>query len=209
MTARSGRALHWDRLYRTRRTQDLSWTQNEPAMSAALIDALPVGTGEAVVDVGGGAGTLVDHLLAAGHQEITVLDLSKSALELARRRVEADDRAAPVEWTMGDVLSWVPPRRYRLWHDRAVFHFLTEPADRAAYRAQAARALDPGGYLIVGTFAADGPTHCSGLPVDRYRGDELAAQFAPEFLPVTARDEHHHTPGGATQHFTWLVAQRR
>jgi hypothetical protein len=113
-----------------------------------------------------------------------------------------------VTWQTGDVLTWRPPRSYRAWHDRAVFHFLTNPADRATYVNLAASAVTPGGFLIVATFALGGPTHCSGLPVARYGPDELAAQFAPHFASLIADDEQHHTPWGVKQHFTWQVLRR-
>jgi hypothetical protein len=133
-------------------------------------------------------------------------------LDRARARLIATGRraaAASVSWETANVLTWRPTRTYRLWHDRAVFHFLTDPAARTAYRTLAASAIEPGGFLVIGTFAADGPTHCSGLPVARYGADELAAAFAPEFAAHAIDDEHHHTPWDAVQHFTWLVLQRR
>jgi trans-aconitate methyltransferase len=202
---------HWDELYRTRDSGQFSWTQAEPVMSLRLIDRLSVGSEDAIVDVGGGDSTLVDALLARGQHEVTVLDAAPHALECARARLIRAGQAgaaATVTWQTGDVLTWRPPRSYRAWHDRAVFHFLTNPADRATYVNLAASAVTPGGFLIVATFALGGPTHCSGLPVARYGPDELAAQFAPHFASLIADDEQHHTPWGVKQHFTWQVLRR-
>ena len=202
---------HWDHLYRTRGSDQLSWTQAEPAMSLRLIEQLPIGREEPIVDVGAGESTLVDALLARGYHHLTVLDAAPHALERARARLIAAGQstaAATVTWEVADVLTWRPAQRYRLWHDRAVFHFLTVPADRATYRDRAASTVTPGGFLIVATFALDGPARCSGLPVMRYGPAELAAALAPPFAMHLADDEQHHTPWGAVQHFTWVVLQR-
>jgi trans-aconitate methyltransferase len=206
-----GTAEHWDHIYRSRTNDQLSWTQVEPVMSLRLVEQLPIEREDAIVDVGAGESTLVDALLARGHHHVTALDAAPHALDRARSRLIAAGKttaAASVTWEVADVLTWRPARRYRLWHDRAVFHFLTDPADRATYRDLAASTVTPGGFLIVATFALDGPTHCSGLPVARYGSAELAAAFAPHFAAQMADDEQHHTPWGAVQHFTWLVLQR-
>jgi SAM-dependent methyltransferase len=203
-------AKYWDTLYATREPDQLSWTQSDAGMSASLIDGLSLGIDDPVVDVGGGAGVLVDHLLATGHRRITVLDASAQALDIARRRVEgAGYPTDAVEWTVADVLGWQAPHGYRLWHDRAVFHFLTDAADRARYRERATAALEPDGYLVIGTFADDGPTQCSGLPVCRYAPAELAEQFAPDVDLLIARRDEHRTPWGAPQPFAWVVLRRR
>lgn len=206
-----GTAGHWDHIYCSRTSDQLSWTQTDPVMSLRLIDQLPTARGDAIVDVGAGESALVDALLARGHQDLTALDTAPHALDHSRARLIAAGQAtaaATITWEVADVLTWRPTRRYRLWHDRAVFHFLTEPADRATYRDLAASTVAPGGFLIVATFALDGPTHCSGLPVMRYDPAELAAVFAPHFTANLADEETHHTPWGAEQHFTWLVLQR-
>jgi trans-aconitate methyltransferase len=155
---------HWDKLYRTRDSDQFSWTQAAPAMSLRLIDRFCVGSEDAIVDVGAGDSTLVDALLARGHREVTVLDAAPHALDRARARLMNAGQAtaaASVTWETGDVLTWCPRRSYRVWHDRAVFHFLTNPADRAAYVDLAGSVVTSGGFLIVATFAIDGPTHCS------------------------------------------------
>ncbi len=204
-------ARHWDEIYRTRSGAELSWTQAEPVMSLRLIDQLPLDDEDAIVDVGGGESTFVDALLDRGHQNVTVLDASAHALARARARLIAAGQAAgaaSVTWVTADVRAWRPARAYRLWHDRAMYHFLTDPADRAAYCDRAAAAVASGGFLVIATFSADGPTRCSGLPVLRYGPTELAAEFAPAFTMISSADEHHHTPWGAVQHFTWLVLLR-
>jgi trans-aconitate methyltransferase len=206
-----GTAEHWDHIYRSRASDELSWTQGEPVTSLRLVEQLPLGREDAVVDVGAGESTLVDALLARGYRHLTAIDAAPHALDRARSRLIAAGQttaAATVIWEVADVLTWRPKRRYRLWHDRALFHFLTDPADRVTYRDLAASAVTPDGFLIVATFAHDGPTHCSGLPVARYGPAELADVFTPHFTAHLAEDEQHHTPWGAEQHFTWLVLQR-
>lgn len=209
MTGPGSTASHWDAVYGGRPVAELSWTRADAGMSAELVDPLLAEHPGPVVDVGGGAGVLIDHLLAAGHRDLTVLDASATALRIARERLRAagnDDDA--VGWVVTDVRTWTPDRLYRLWHDRAVFHFLTEPADRAAYRRTAARALAADGHLVVGTFATDGPDRCSGVPVCRYSADDLAAEFAPDFTTVAVHSEYHHTPRDVDQPFTWIVMRR-
>ncbi|MGH3843807.1 MAG: class I SAM-dependent methyltransferase [Pseudonocardiaceae bacterium] len=202
----TARSRHWDQVYDLKGAERVSWFQPEPTVSLALIDELHPRLSEPVVDVGAGASTLVDGLLHRGYTDLTVLDVSAHGLRLARQGLgESADR---VRWELTDLLQWTPPRRFAVWHDRAVFHFLTDPADRVRYRELAAAAMSPGGHLVLGTFAADGPEQCSGLPVARYHPDQLAAEFGPGFIPVTSRREHHHTPTGAEQRFTWLVLRR-
>ncbi len=203
MSAPGDRADHWDATYTERGAEDVSWFQSEPHTSLALFDALGVRRDAAVIDVGGGASALVDRLVTHGYVDLTVLDISPVALDLARDRV---GDAAKVEWVVSDVLTWAPERRYDLWHDRAVFHFLTDPDDRAAYLATLTEAV-PTGAVILATFAPDGPETCSGLPVARYGPDELA-DLLPDFDVVAARRDVHVTPWGAEQPFTFVAARR-
>ncbi|MQA15489.1 MAG: methyltransferase domain-containing protein [Pseudonocardiaceae bacterium] len=207
MSAPSGSApsRHWDQVYDAKGAQQVSWFQPQPTVSLELIDGLLDRT-DPVIDVGGGASPLVDRLLDRGHTDLTVLDVSAHALQLAQRRL--GDRAQQVHWATADLLQWRPERRYMLWHDRAVFHFLTTPDEQARYRELATTSITPGGYLIIATFAADGPEQCSGLPVARHRPDDLAEQLGAAFTTLTTRREHHHTPTGAEQPFTWLLARR-
>jgi SAM-dependent methyltransferase len=171
-------------------------------MSLELIARLDVASDAAVLDVGGGASSLVDHLMERGFTDVSVLDVSEAALELGRRRV-----GAGVKWFHEDLLSWRPARRYGLWHDRAVFHFLTEAADRDRYLNSLKAGLEPGGGLIMATFAEDGPEYCSGLPVARYAAIELLDLIGPGFRVIETRRELHVTPGGVTQPFTWVAAR--
>jgi SAM-dependent methyltransferase len=197
---------YWDGVYHRSAVTGVSWFQGDPVCSTELIAAAGVGLDEPIIDVGGGASVLVDRLLDAGQRDVTVLDVAADALAAARSRL--GPRGNQVHWITADLLAWEPPHRYRVWHDRAVFHFLTEPQDRDRYRAVLGRALAPDGYLVIGTFAADGPTSCSGLPTARYDPDELAAQF-PELHVVRVARQEHHTPAGRTQPFTWLLLTRR
>ncbi len=198
------RATHWEAVYEANSPDAVSWYQNEPTVSLELIDALGVRPDTAVIDVGGGTSTLVDRLLTRGFTDVWVLDISEAALRSSRHRVGDD---AEVHWIAGDLLAWEPPRRYDLWHDRAVLHFLTG-SDVATYRATVERAVAPGGSVILAAFAPDGPERCSGLPVTRYSTEELAAVLGDGFEVVEHRREVHRTPGGAEQPFTWIAARR-
>jgi trans-aconitate methyltransferase len=160
----------------------------------------------AIIDVGAGTSALVDCLLANGFEDVTVLDVSSHALDEVRDRLGA--RASRVSFLVEDVLSWRPERAYDVWHDRAVFHFLTDSSQQRHYVALAARGVKSGGALIVATFADDGPTHCSGLPVHRYSAAELADAFSTHFELVHDERELHVTPSGAVQPFTWAVLRR-
>ncbi|MGH3277426.1 MAG: class I SAM-dependent methyltransferase, partial [Streptosporangiaceae bacterium] len=186
--------------------EQVSWFQPEPTVSLELLDSLLLDLARPVIDVGGGVSALTGALMQRGHTDLTVLDVSARALALARRAL--GDRAGQVHWETANLLDWMPPRRFALWHDRAVFHFFTDPGERARYRELATAAITPGGYLIVATFAADGPEQCSGSPVARYQPGDLAGQFGPRFHTVATRRECHHTPAGAEQPFTWLLARR-
>ena len=202
----SGRSRHWNQVYDTKGAEQVSWFQPDPTVSLHLIDGLTLDRAQPVIDIGGGASTLVDRLLERGHTDLTVLDVSAHALGLAQRRLS--DRGQQVHWEIAEQLGWTPPRRFALWHDRAVFHFLTDPHDRARYRELATASIIPGGYLIIATFAADGPERCSGLPVSRYRADELAEQLGAGFTTMNTRREQQHTHTGANQPFTWLLLRR-
>ena len=159
-----------------------------------------------MLGVGGGASVLVAALLELGYLDLTVLDLSATALEQAR--TELGDRAGAVRWVRADVRHWSPPVAYDVWHDRAVFHFHVEPADRAAYLATLRAATVPGSLVVLATFAPDGPASCSGLPVRRYDAAQLAAALGPDYAPVQAGREEHRTPWGAVQPFTRAAFRR-
>jgi SAM-dependent methyltransferase len=198
-------AEHWDSVYTSHSPSDLSWYEEQPALSMRLLRAYAPPPA-AVVDVGAGAALLGEALLSQGWDDVTLLDVSERALAVARDRLAGDHRAVLV---VADVLQWRPERTFDAWHDRAVFHFLVAAEDRNRYAATAAEAVRPGGILVVGAFAADGPTSCSGLPTARYDADALAGAFAGAFLPKHSEQEEHLTPGGAVQAFTWVVLRRR
>ncbi len=201
-------AEHWDAVYGTKGELQTSWFRPHLDESLRLIDALQLPRSAALLDVGGGRSSLVDDLLKRGFGDVDVLDLSAVALAEARQRLGA--RGEQVRWLAGDVTEIaLPVARYALWHDRAVFHFLTDAEAQARYLAAAARAVRPGGHLVLGTFAEDGPERCSGLPVARYGADALAARFAPLFERVADSRELHRTPAGTEQAFTYVVLRRR
>jgi hypothetical protein len=201
----TGGAAHWDLAYQTRGVTGVSWFEAVPVVSLELIETLKVPTDAAVIDVGGGASTLVDSLIEQGFGDLSVLDVSESALEAARSRLPA---GASVAWLRADVLAWQPERRFDLWHDRAVFHFLVEKADRDAYLAVLSVGINPGGAIVIGAFAEDGPEYCSGLPVARYATHELVSVLGDGFEVVEMRQEKHVTPAGGNQNFTWVAARR-
>lgn len=195
---------HWEQVYRTRAPEQMSWYQPASRVSLELIQRAAPDPGVAIIDVGGGASTLVDGLLEAGYRDITVLDLAAEALAVARTRL--GERAGGVRWIAADVLDAdLPGAGYDVWHDRAVFHFLADPADRARYVAQVKHALKLGGHLVVATFAPDGPPRCSGLDVVRYSAHSLREELGPGFgLLHTVREEHR-TPSGAIQRFQYSL----
>jgi hypothetical protein len=197
-------ARRWDEAYDARGAQGVSWYQGAARVSLDLIEQLRIPSDAALIDVGGGMSFLVDGLLERGFVDVTVLDISRSALEEVRRRLPAE---APVELLHADLLGWVPKRRYALWHDRAVFHFLVDEEDRARYLAALQASLAAGGLAILGTFATDGPETCSGLPVARYSAADLGTLLGSAYEIVATRGEVHVTPGGALQPFSWLAAR--
>lgn len=198
------RIAHWDSVYKGTRADGVSWYQTEPVMSLEIVKHLGVPANAAVIDVGAGASNLVDALLQQGFTDVTVLDISESALQTSRERVGAD---APIQWIAHDLLMWEPTRHYDLWHDRAVFHFLS-PDEVVVYLDLLHRAVATAGYVVMATFALDGPEWCSGLPVTRYDADQLIEALGDAFTLVDQRREIHTTPTGAIQPFTWVAARR-
>ncbi|MGM0413056.1 MAG: class I SAM-dependent methyltransferase [Pseudomonadota bacterium] len=197
---------HWEEVYAGRSPLEVSWYQREPTTSLDLIEAAGTPKHAGIVDVGGGASTLVDHLLGRGFTDLTVMDLAGRALAAAEERL--GERGEEVDWLEADVTAWQPARQYALWHDRAVFHFLVDPTDRARYRATAEAALPSGAHLIIATFAPEGPEKCSGLPVARYDAPALATELGEGFHRLESRHETHQTPGGAEQAFGFHLFQR-
>jgi trans-aconitate methyltransferase len=196
------RRAHWQTVYQNKSEDDVSWFQARPARSLELIRRTGlVAEGARLIDVGGGASRLVDALVAQGDLRVTVLDIAEAALAQARKRL--GQQAERVEWIAADILRWTPPQRYDLWHDRALFHFLTDPADRQDYTRTLAAGLSPGGQAVIATFAPDGPERCSGLPVCRYDPDGLAAALGTGFRLLDSLTEDHVTPAGKLQKFQY------
>ena len=198
----------WDDRHRATPVEELSWFQPTPVTSLELFDRLGVRSSDSVIDVGGGVSPLAGALLDRGFGDVTVLDVSKEALDVAVARLPT---SANVTWIVADVRTWRPDRTWSVWHDRAVFHFLTAAEDRRAYLRTMSQALRRGGGLVIGTFALDGPDHCSGLPTQRYDArallDTISSQIQIE--PVAATREVHITPGGIRQPFTWVACRKR
>lgn len=202
-----GTKHHWEDVYARKAPDSVSWFQPHAQRSLDLIARTGLMRDAAIIDVGGGASTLVDDLLARGYHDLNVLDLSAAALDAAQTRL--GDEARRVSWVEADITEVdLPAQRYDLWHDRAVFHFLTDAAQRQAYVEQVLRAVKPGGHVIVATFAEDGPDRCSGLPVMRYGADALHAEFGAPFKLLEHSRETHHTPSGAVQHFVYCYCRR-
>lgn len=204
MTAGPGTTEYWDHRYDTIGATNVSWYQAHPTPSMRLIAALDLARQAPIVDVGGGASTLVDALILEGFSDITVVDISQRALEVAAARVPDSG----VTWVRSDVRDWQPSRSYALWHDRAAYHFLVEPEDQEHYWWKVREHLVPGGHVIIATFAEDGPHMCSGLPVQRNSHEELRAAMGSGFTVAATERETHVTPTGTEQRFIWLVATR-
>lgn len=196
---------HWNRVYSTKSPTEVSWFESEPRVSLQLIASV-ASAASSVIDVGGGASRLVDGLLDAGYEQVAVLDVSAVALANAKARL--GDRASRVRWIVSDILQCNALGQFDLWHDRAVFHFLTDALDRRKYVELAARSIRPGGHLIVGTFALEGPEKCSGLSVCRYDATSLAAEMGPRFQLLNHLSHTHLTPAEKQQQFIFCVFQR-
>ena len=198
---------HWEQVYSTKATSGVSWFQEHAQQSVQLIRQAGLARDAGIIDVGGGASTLADDLLNEGYTNVTVLDLSEAALTASKSRL--GHRAGDVSWLVGDITRVELPRHaYDVWHDRAVFHFLTAPAEREAYVQAVLRAVKPGGHVIVATFAEDGPDKCSGLPVMRYSADGLHAEFGAPFTLLQQEREEHHTPFGTVQKFIYCLCRK-
>jgi len=199
------RRSHWENVYHTKQVTEVSWFEAEPTISLALLQSVAPAGGR-IIDIGAGASLLVDRLVDAGMWDVTVLDISATALGLAQARLR--EKAHRVRWIQADVTQIQELGNYDIWHDRAVFHFLTTPDDRVAYLDRLHAALGPGGYVILGTFALAGPDKCSGLPVCRYDAQSLAATLGPEYCLLQHLEHSHLTPQGKPQPFTFGVFQK-
>ena len=199
-------SAHWDDVYARKRETDVSWYEEEPRQSLELIREALKGSPGRVIDVGGGASVLIDRLLERGYPSPAVLDISDEAL--ARSRARLGPAARNATWLVADITGAEDVGTYDVWHDRAVFHFLTEEAERRSYLSLARRSVAPLGHLIVATFGPGGPERCSGLPVGRYDGAALGDAFSPYFRPLRLLETTHLTPWGETQPFTYGLFER-
>ncbi|BDI61578.1 class I SAM-dependent methyltransferase [Qipengyuania nanhaisediminis] len=200
------RREHWQAVYTHKRVETVSWYQPQPTPSLTALERLGASSGQSLIDVGAGASPLVGALHEAGWRDLAALDISDAAL--AHARAALGERAEAIEWIAADITRWRPARRYDIWHDRAVFHFLTDPADRASYRRALEAALAPGGLALFATFAPDGPQACSGLEIRQYSASDLAREFDRALRPLADWSEVHVTPSGAAQNFTWAAFRK-
>jgi 2-polyprenyl-3-methyl-5-hydroxy-6-metoxy-1,4-benzoquinol methylase len=197
---------HWDNVYSTKSADSVSWFQPVPDGSLRALRAIDASPQDSLIDVGGGASTLAASLHNAGWIDISVLDISAAAVQVARAHLAT--QADQIDWIVADITQWQPLRTYAIWHDRAVFHFMTTPEMRAGYGRALMAALPIGGHAIIATFATNGPEKCSGLPIVQYDADTIIAAL-PEGLTLLDQFlEAHHTPGGGVQNFAWFVLKR-
>jgi SAM-dependent methyltransferase len=200
------RKAHWENIYTTKGEAEVSWFQETPVPSLELLELVGAQPSSAIIDIGGGASRLADCLLARGFENITVLDLSATALASARARL--GDKGDKVKWITADATQWRPPENYDVWHDRATFHFLTREEEQNAYIQRLRQALRRGGHAIIGTFAPDGPEKCSGLPVARHDAESLSAILGAGFVLVDSRRHEHATPWHSVQKFQFSTFRR-
>lgn len=203
---RTSEQEHWTRVYEEKESSSVSWYQAEPEPSLRALSRFGASPSSSLIDVGGGASNLADALLEQGWQDITVLDIAPPALEASKKRL--GPLAAKVHWEVADITKWLPVRRFDVWHDRAVYHFLIEAEQRVAYRRALLAGVAPGGLLVMATFALDGPEKCSGLPVQRYDPPSLAHELGTAFDLLDGWREEHVTPWGSRQSFNWCAFRR-
>ena len=197
---------HWRSVYQAKRPDEVSWYQASPEPSLAALDRIGATPASSLVDIGAGASRLADALLDRGWNDVTLIDIAEPALEATRVRL--GDRAGQVRWQVADIRHWRPDRSFDVWHDRAVFHFLTSADDRRLYKRALLEGTHPGSHVIIATFALDGPEQCSGLPVQRYDATSLADEFGDGFELVDSWPETHRTPWDAGQSFQWVIFER-
>ncbi len=198
---------HWEQIYRTKDIEQKSWFQPKPETSLDFFERLNVSKQAAIIDVGGGNSLLVDHLLDDGYEDITVLDISETAIQKAKDRL--GERAEKVRWITSDVMEFKPERAYDVWHDRAAFHFLNDEDEIGKYIDLAGRGIAPGGYLVMGTFSTEGPDQCSGLNVHQYSEKKMTELWSGEFEKIECRSVNHTTPAGETQRFLFCSFERK
>jgi len=198
---------HWQKIYQSKQASEVSWYQKTPEVSLQFINNYCDDKQKFIVDAGGGASTLVDHLVHAGYQNIVVLDLSASALQQSQQRIQVaqPNHSSTIEWIDADITQSQLPHKFDIWHDRAVFHFLTDTVSRQSYIQNLKKSLHPGGYLVMATFALDGPKKCSGLEIVQYDADKLQQELGSSFTLLTQQKENHRTPFETAQSFNYFV----
>jgi trans-aconitate methyltransferase len=201
------RTDHWQTVYMTKAVDSVSWYQPVPETSLSALAGLPVDNSASLIDIGGGASALADSLLEQGWRDLTVLDISDAALAVSRARL--GELAKSVDWVTVDITTWQPSRTYDVWHDRAVFHFLTDPTAREAYKQALSQSLKAGGHLVMATFAPNGPERCSGLVVQRYDAEGLQSELGEDFQLIESWSDIHVTPGGVAQNFCWAIFSKQ
>ena len=196
------RKAHWEGIYSNKSPLEVSWYQKEPTLSLQLIEKTGLSTDAAIIDIGGGASILVDHLNERGYKHLAVLDISGNALDFAKHRLAA--AADEIEWFEADITTFQAPHQFDLWHDRAVFHFLTDANDRQRYIKILKQTLKPGGHLIMAAFAIGGPTKCSGLDIVQYDANKLLTELGNGFTLLEEKSEMHITPADREQQFSYF-----
>jgi 2-polyprenyl-3-methyl-5-hydroxy-6-metoxy-1,4-benzoquinol methylase len=198
--------IHWENVYQTKSPMQVSWYQPKPTLSLELINRTNISQEQPIIDVGGGASVLVDYLYQQGFTNLAVLDIASEAIALSQKRL--GNLATNIKWYVSDVKQFQPEYQFNLWHDRAVFHFLTEPSDRQIYRQVLEQALKPNGHLIIATFALDGPVKCSGLDVIQYDAEKLVMELGDNFQLIETTTEIHITPAEKEQKFIYCHFQK-
>jgi len=205
-TTLKDRRAHWERIYKTKGLEKASWYQSVPTTSLELTAECELGPDASIIDVGGGDSLLTDHLLELGHRDLTVVDISETAIDSAKKRL--GKKADQITWIVADAERFFPPKSYDLWHDRATFHFLTDEGEAKRYVQTAQRYLNKGGCLIIGTFSEKGPDTCSGLPVKQYSESSLTELFKPYFDKIQCEYIDHVTPSGNKQNFVFCLFKK-
>ena len=194
---------HWENVYKKKSPIEVSWYQSKPSISLSIISSLSIEKDENLIDVGGGASTLVDYLLEEGFKNISILDLSSNALEQAKKRL--GEKSKLVNWQAEDVTNYSPKKTYSLWHDRAVFHFLTERSDKEKYKKVLESSVRVGGYVIIAAFSIGGPKKCSGLDIVQYDAEKIRRELGQNYKLIEEKSESHVTPDGKEQLFGYNV----
>ena len=197
---------HWEKVYGTKGDKDVGWFQPSPEISLQMVEKYAQSFDDSIIDIGGGNSFLIKNLFELGYLNLTVLDISKEALERSKRRFE--DGGSHISWNESDILKYQPNNFHNIWHDRAVFHFLTEDLEQSKYAEVAAKNIKQNGYLILGTFSTTGPKSCSGLPIVQYTEEKLNEIFSDHFEMIECFEDIHITPSGNPQNFIWVVFKR-